>query len=112
MTPQDVEQTATKVYQKLGSRFGVNQTPDHHHDGIGSTKLEPTSLTNTSTLSSQSGGPLSSNAPVNSVSVVFPVPVVNAKPSGAAPVGTLVYNQGISFTGLYIYLTATGWTII
>jgi len=108
---QQMEQIATKVYQKLGSRFGVNQTPTHTHNNIDSNKIDPTSLTNTTALSVQAGGTFSAGAPTNSVNVVFPIPVVGVKPVNAGPVGTLVYNTGTS-PGLYIYLSSTGWTII
>lgn len=108
-----MESIATKVYQKLGSRFGVNQTPTHNHNDIDSSKLSPSSLTNTSTLSAQTGGVLNgkivSNIPAPVV--VYPIPVITSAPTGTAPVGTLMYNSSVSFTGLYIYLD-TGWTII
>jgi hypothetical protein len=87
-----MRQVATDVYQELGTRFGVNQTPTHVHNNIDAPLLPPTSITTAVTLSAQPGGVLYNNPCKNMQSpiVVFPVPVLTSAPSGTAPNGTLV----------------------
>lgn len=94
---------ATQVYQTLGSRFGVNQTPTHSHNNVDSPKLSPTSLTNTATLSAQSGYVLNGNTSTNIQPpvVVYPIPILPSIPTGDAPEGTLVLGMDTGVPKLY-----------
>lgn len=91
---QTPSQIAQNVYQNLGSRFGVNQTPTHSHNDIDSSRLNPSAINTSATLSAQPGFVLHDKTIENLQSpiVVFPIPVLNSTPSGAAPEGTLVLS--------------------
>lgn len=99
---------AKQVYQQLGSRFGVNQTPVHTHNNIDSPNLSPASLTNTKTLSAQPGYVLKGVTVTNIPQpvVVYPIPIMTSVPTGIAVEGTLVAYHG-ALAGLYLYMNAT-----
>lgn len=103
LTEEDVKRIATGVYQTLGSRFGVNQTPTHVHDNVDSPNIPPTSLTNTSTLSTLVGSVLNGQVVSNIQSpvCVFPIPILSGVPGGEAPEGTLVIGHDMGVKKLY-----------
>lgn len=94
---------ARQVYQQLGSRFGVNQTPTHTHNDVDSPKLDPSSLTNVKQLSAQTGFVMAGNTPSNikGAVAVFPIPILPGIPTGIAPDGTLVLGFDSGVTKLY-----------
>lgn len=109
MDENKVRQIAREVYQSLGSRFGVNQTPTHTHNDIDSSKLSLSSITTAQILSAQTGGVLASNAALNLAQpvAVLPVPVLTSAPSGNAPDGTLVIAVVSSVPRLYVCISNT-----
>ncbi len=99
----------------MGTRFGVAQTPTHIHNGVDSPNIPPQSLTNTQTLSAQTGSVLASNPPSNMQApvVVFPIPIVGTIPTGTAPNGTLIlyYNTSTFVSSLYARV-GNAWVLI
>lgn len=104
LTEEDVKRIATGVYQTLGSRFGVNQTPVHVHDNVDSPNLSPTVLTNVEVLSTVQGGVLLGQTVTNLKSpvAVFPIPIITGIPTGTAPEGTLIMGNDSGVKKLYV----------
>lgn len=106
------QQEATKVYQNLGTRFGMPQVPRHIHNNIDAPNIPPDSLTNTIILSNQNGEVLNNIlvSNIGSPVVVFPVPILSAIPTGFAMDGTLVLTTE-GTPGLYARI-AGSWVFI
>lgn len=134
LTPDDVRRIATEVYQQLGSRFGVNQTPIHTHNGVDSPTLAPAALDPFQALRTTPGaifapsniagqnvsnpitGTLSFSTVPTSV-YVAPVPYIegdgvgvsSAFNGGEAPIGTIIAfaNAGVRQLWWRIYNVGT-----
>lgn len=103
---QIAQQVATQVYQQLGSRFGVNQTPTHTHNGIDSPTLPQFNQVNSGpggVLSAENtAGQLVNVSPTspNNYSNIFsvPIPIIYGNGVGAAS----QFNGGEAVDGTLI----------
>ena len=110
---QAIIEIATEVYNQKGTSYGNADVPAHLHNGIDSSQIPPTSLTNVQTLSSQGTGVLNgiTVSKMNPPIAVFPLPVLSAVPTGIAPDGTLVLTNISGTYGLYARVNST-WVYI